>query len=222
MTDDEYNRFLVALAGKHEIGFSPLQGNYNAQQELNRLSQIVRLLKAAQSRPEDTQSTALLREELQTRPLDPVRSLMSQAGLLDAVDDAPAVFFREFRRSAVPPEDYEILKRAGITDDEIEIMLVLAEEEARMCAHPEFRSEKLLQDASDALSQSDLLTNPSKKKRKIFNGIGKILGGAVAGVGNTMIAAGAIVVPAAGAAAIASAGLAITSICGGIGDLRGE
>jgi len=65
---------------------------------------------------------------------------------------------------------------------------------------------------------------PAKNKRKLFNGIGKLLGGTVMGIGNALVAAGSIVAPnpATGAIAIASGATAIASILAGIGDLRGE
>ena len=62
------------------------------------------------------------------------------------------------------------------------------------------------------------------KKRKILNGIGKILSGTVAGAGNLLLATGTIVAPnpATAYAVIGSSALAVGSICQGIGDLRGE
>jgi hypothetical protein len=222
MTDVEYNRFLAALAGKHlRLSGQPLP-NYQPQLELNQLAQTNRLLKAVQCRPEDQELSAKLGQDLQRQPLERVRLLMDQAGMLDAIDDAPEILLREFRRSAVPLEDQAFLKAAGFSEDEIEISFVVAEAQARNWAYPSSRPSRVLEDANEALSVPDLLTNPTKKKRKILNGIGKILGGAVAGTGNTLIAMGTMIVPAAGAAAIASGGLAISSILAGLGDLRGE
>ena len=75
--------------------------------------------------------------------------------------------------------------------------------------------------ALDALHQ-DLL--PARKKRKILNGIGKILGGAVAGIGNAFLVTGTVAAPnpATGYAAIASGGIAVSSFFAGLGDLKGE
>jgi len=63
-----------------------------------------------------------------------------------------------------------------------------------------------------------------KKKRKIFNGNGKLLGGSAAGIGNVLLLTGSIIAPnpATIYAAIASGGIAVSTLFGGIGDLRGE
>ena len=64
----------------------------------------------------------------------------------------------------------------------------------------------------------------TKKKRKIFNGIGELLGGSAAGIGNILLLTGSIVAPnpATLYAAIASGGIAVSTLFAGIGDLRGE
>ena len=63
-----------------------------------------------------------------------------------------------------------------------------------------------------------------KKKRKVLNGVGKILAGAVTGIGNVLLATGTIAAPnpATAYGVIGSSALAIGSICQGMGDLRGE
>jgi hypothetical protein len=65
---------------------------------------------------------------------------------------------------------------------------------------------------------------PEKKKKKICNGIGKILQGGVLGVGNILLGTGSIIAPnpAIAAGIIASSAAAVGSICQGLGDLRGE
>jgi hypothetical protein len=62
------------------------------------------------------------------------------------------------------------------------------------------------------------------KKRKLLNGIGKLLGGAVTGLGNTLLWTGMLAAPnpAIGYTAIACGGLAISMFLAGLGDLRGE
>jgi len=61
-------------------------------------------------------------------------------------------------------------------------------------------------------------------RRKLFNGVGKILVGVVTGAGNILLAAGTIAAPnpATVYGVIGSSALAIGGICQGIGDLRGE
>jgi hypothetical protein len=74
------------------------------------------------------------------------------------------------------------------------------------------------------LSFPSMAVEPQKKKRKIFNGIGKLLGGSAAGIGNVLLLTGSIVAPnpATLYAAIASGGIAVSTLFAGIGDLRGE
>ena len=147
-------------------------------------------------------------------------------------------------------EDFELLRRAGYSNDEIEVFVVEALENAQTIArHPELPSE-VLEHALTALTDSLAYLRtaplypgpgaaaappypappeaaappPEKKKGKTLNGIGKLLGGAIAGVGNVLLATGTIVAPnpATAYGAIASSGLAVASIFGGLGDLTGE
>ncbi len=75
-----------------------------------------------------------------------------------------------------------------------------------------------------AMSDSAKDREAQPKKRKILNGIGKILGGAIAGAGNVLLLFGTIVAPnpATGYGAIASSAIAVAGVMQGAGDLRGE
>lgn len=137
--------------------------------------------------------------------------------------------FAELRRAAIPEDDIRFLLEAGYTEAETEILVAVAIHEAR--AH-EFGGDisRQLDHAAEVFNASlEKLerTNeePSEpKKRKTFNGIGKVLGGSITGLGNALMAAGTILAPnpATAAGSIASAAVAITAIFSGIGDLRGE
>ena len=76
----------------------------------------------------------------------------------------------------------------------------------------------------EALRDSAKGPEAQPKKRKILNGIGKILGGAIAGTGNVLLLVGTIAAPnpATGYGAIASSAIAVASVMQGAGDLRGE
>lgn len=194
-----------------------------------------------------------LRERLlRVSPIERTRIALEDTGILAALEDAGSVVFAELRRQAIPPEDTQFLLEAGYTNDEIEILLANAIYEARSRATTKNLSDQLedisreiydrrsptttgqnlsdqLQDASELFKNAiDRLGAPpppsEPKKRKVFNGIGKVLGGAITGVGNALMATGTIVAPnpATGAGAIASAAVAVPLIMGGIGDLRGE
>lgn len=64
---------------------------------------------------------------------------------------------------------------------------------------------------------------PARKKRKLFNGIGKILAGAIVGGGNILVATATIAAPNPLLfGLIGSSAVAVGGILQGIGDLRGE
>ena len=65
-----------------------------------------------------------------------------------------------------------------------------------------------------AMSDSAKDREAPPKKRKILNGIGKILGGAIAGAGNVLLLFGTIVAPnpATGYGAIASSAIALAGV----------
>jgi hypothetical protein len=62
------------------------------------------------------------------------------------------------------------------------------------------------------------------EEEKIFNGIAKILAGAVTAAGNLLLATGTVIAPnpATAYGVIASSAIAVGSMCQGIGYLRGE
>jgi len=162
---------------------------------------------------------------------------MERSGILDALDEVPGATFGEMRASVVPPEDLDLMQRCGIDDAqaEIEIVAVFCRTEAFDWWPPRRRGLESTQmwGAPDALRRaagwlrSDRGRLPpaqqeaQPKKRKVFNGIGKILSGAVAGAGKVLLVAGTMPLhPSYGA--IASSAIAVGSIFQGIGDLRGE
>jgi len=63
-----------------------------------------------------------------------------------------------------------------------------------------------------------------KRKRKILNGVGKVLAGSIGGLSNVLLFTGTILAPnpATAAGGLASGAVAISAIFGGLGDLRGE
>jgi len=236
MTDDEYISFLQALATKH---LSPvgrrhptdlLQEIAHLRQDLEAVSRLARLFKVVMDRPEDYSLASRFFEELVglSSPVHRVESALLLSKLSDALDDAGEVVFGELRRGSVPADDITFLRQAGFTDDEIEVFLSIAISEAHWLARRslEFRTISLPLEFKICLNKlpepKELMQSP--KKRKIFNGIGKILGGSVAGIGNALMATGTILAPnpATAYGAIASAGIAVSGIFSGLGDLRGE
>src|SRR5262249_35276052 len=152
-------------------------------------------------------------------------------GVLAALDELPEVTFGELRRSAIPEEDVDLLFRSGVNNPEEEIKLVIQYARYRISrfhAHEPYPSKYAsdaqpnLNRAADRVEKIDDV--PPAKKRKLFNGIGRLLGGAITAGGNLLLLTGIFVAPNPATAylALGSSALGITSIAQGIGDLRGE
>lgn len=232
MTDDEYQRLLNALAAKHITGRAlPTDPNYQhveIRNDLEAVSAAAHLLKAVQALPNDPALLNSLREQLlQASPIERTKKAFEETGLLAALEDANPVVFADLRREAIPPEDIQFLIKAGYTNEEIEVLLLLALHKAHF-KFGESVSAQLDEAAEIFKSAVEKFTPnepiPQPPKRKIFNGVGKVLGGCIAGLGNALAATGTILVPNPGTAAgaIASAAVAVPAIMSGIGDLRGE
>jgi hypothetical protein len=246
VTDEEYKRLLAALALKHlraPRAVSP-PGDPNRRelrpQQLDDVSSLARLVNAAASDPrQDPELMRLVRRRLQQdSPVAIAASALDESGILDALDDASPLVFAEFRRDAIPEEDLNLLRRAGFTEAEVEVLIAVAVDHAHRwtaekryfpCPPPMRSAISLLESAAETLREAadkipEAAAETPKKKRKLFNGIGKILGGTVMGVGNALAAAGTIAAPnpATGSIAIASGAAALTSILAGVGDLTGE
>jgi len=238
MTDEEYREFLSALARRHVSGKlwrrhrGPMMDDH-LQYEIDHLSSTARLVKAASERVDKQELVDVVAKELRNTYLGPVAQAMDQSGVLDALDEAADITFPNLRRSAIPDEDVELLRHAGVEDPEAFITIIIhysrrhvGNSNNRPSSVVE-RAHEGLHRAADMLSPSDTAPPkdmPEKKKRKIFNGVGKILAGAVTGVGNLLLFTGTIAAPnpATAYAVIGSSALAVGSICQGLGDLYGE
>lgn len=252
MTDQEYISFLKALAGKHLRPAPKPPVAKDIKEELEQISAIARTWKiVADRRGKDEGLLRGLCEQLEQFRLEEVRKQMDEVGILDALDDVPSLVFGQFRRSVIPGEDIDVLRQAGFSNDDVEVLLAVALEHARFLAgaienayvlygkHP-LQPSNIVTEAEEALqkaikslsSRSTRAEEPSsrsksvkpEKKGKLLNGIGKLLGGALAGAGNVLLLTGTLVAPnpATGYGAIASGGLAVSSFLAGLGDLRGE
>ncbi|MGH9765738.1 MAG: hypothetical protein ACREAC_33290, partial [Blastocatellia bacterium] len=188
-------------------------------------------------RSENSMLLKELAQELHNVYLEGVTSEMEHAGILDALDDAPEITFSNLRRSAIPEEDIDFLRRAGVDypDAEITILIHYARTRLGRDHQEKARPSDIARQAQSEIkhaaerveaiaSSEDKVERTEPKKRKLFNGIGKILAGVVTGGGNMLLAAGTIVAPNPATAwgVIGSSALAIGGICQGIGDLRGE
>lgn len=239
MTDDDYERLLRALAAKHlpsrKALLDPhwlLHDHTHLRHRLEIVSTSARIFKVVENRPNDADLVKILRERLsQESPIEWTRDALEEIGILAALEDAGSVVFAELRRQAIPEEDIDFLIKAGYTNEEIEILFAIAIHEAHSRLASAENISRRLQEAAETfkaavetLEEQANEKTSEPKKRKIFNGIGKVLGGSIAGIGNALAATGTILAPnpATAAGAIASAAVAIPAIFSGIGDLRGE
>ena len=239
MTDDDYQELLKALAAKHLV-LDGLRADpqfvISLRIDLDKTARTARLLRVLEDRPNDPHIAHTLRQEIEvpSSPIDRAMRALQEAGLLGALEDAGPVILGELRKSAVPLEDIQFLSSAGYSKDEIEIFLASVIHEGRSLikrgedlAGQLISASKALNEAAARLqnippSPPNLPTSP--KKNKLFNGIGKVLGGSITGIGNAMMATGTILAPnpATAAGTIASAAVAVSAILTGVGDLRGE
>ena len=241
MTDDEYREYLNALAAKY-LRASDLVWHFHGLKgelgyEIERLSSTARLARVVAERSEDPALVNTLAQALQNTYLDGVIAAMDSSGVLAALDEAPDITFGQMRRSAIPAEDVRFLRDAGVEDADAEITLLIhysrqrfGERQAELVpSEITHRAQDELRNAGTQLQQAvlpppDSSNRSERKKRKLFNGIGKILAGTVTGAGNLLLATGTILAPnpATAYGVIASSALAVGGICQGIGDLRGE
>jgi hypothetical protein len=242
MSDDEYRAFLDALARKylrlHRIHRHHLMEDDHLRYELERAASLGRLVHVAEDRPEDARILSALGQGLRETYLSGVVDALDESGVLRAIEEDRETIFANLRRSVIPDEDLALLRQSGILDPDAEITLLIHYARQHLGrpsydAHPSDAVKEvptLVQEAGQRLEQyagPPKAAAPEKqpeKKRKIFNGVGKILSGAVTGIGNLLLGAGGIVAPnpATAYAVIGSSALAVSAICQGVGDLRGE
>lgn len=244
MSDEEFRVYLDALARKH-LRYSRLSRRHmhfpgELHHELEELIRLRQLVGMGAANPGDSELMNLIAKRLKEREwqLRNAIEVMEQAGVLDAIDEDPATLFSNVRISALPPEDTELLRQTGQPAPEAELVLITEFSRTHLGRdrYQERKPTAIIRDAPDAVQRAidqlaepdedDTSTNPipERKKRKIWNGIGKILQGGVLGVGNILLGTGSIVAPnpAIAAGVIASGAAAVGSICQGLGDLRGE
>ena len=119
MTDEEYFSFLRALARIHLGHFRPSKERADETRcQFERIAAAVRLWKfVRERRHEERYFYELLMEVEQSKPTETLYRIMEDAGLLNALEDSPSLLFGQFRKSAIPSEETEILKQAGFSDD---------------------------------------------------------------------------------------------------------
>jgi hypothetical protein len=239
MSDAEYREFLDALARKH-LRLS--QWHRKRFMELDHLSYVLgrlqndrRLLSVAEHDLDDKELLKLLATRLEHSPIEGVLNDMERCGVFGALEEDPQTLFTNLRRSAIPDEDIDMLRAAGVDDPEAEILLIIHYCRTHLGQGRPNRNldvldaVQLAKEAEPALKRAAIqAVSPEqpehKRKRKVCNGIGKILSGGVLGAGNVLLGCGGIIAPnpAIAYGVIGSCAVAVGSICQGVGDLRGE
>src|SRR5262245_8082047 len=228
MTDEEYVRFLTALAQKHLRPKSPELVQGNAEANLPRFSKASRLLKIVWDHDDPVLLKHLVGELQGLRPIKLAAYNMKESGMLDALDEAPKVTLGELRYSVIPQEDPDYLRRAGFHAHDVELLVALAIQGAHTLASSGKLPSDVVEEAHAALEtalqslQDGSKTLAPKKERKILSGVGKLLAGAITGVGNVLLLTGTLAAPnpGIGFAAMASGALAVGSFFQGIGELK--
>lgn len=243
MNDDEYREYLSALGRRHLRGwrlhrYGPGGGEQELSHSIESLSSVARFANAVAERDDDRTLLGFVAKDLRQRSyLGSVSEIMNVTGVLDPLDEEPGITFRNLRRSAIPEDDIQLLRRCGVNDPEAEILLLIHYSRQHFGGR-EWQPSDIGEQAQSALTQAAdrlealdsaastarVMEGTRLRKTKLFTAIGRILGGAVIGAGNLLMLSGTLTAPnpAIGYGVLASAGLAISSMSQGIGDLRGE
>ena len=236
MTEKEYREFLEAVGKRHvrlhRETFGP-GGPDHFRTHLEGLGRTYRLVRVVSERPDETSLYELLGGDLKHNYIGAVFAALQRSGVSEALDEHGEIIFPNLSMEVVPSEDIAFLREAGVPEPEAELVIlvhharsVLQSTDAKPSEILKLSSDLLLKVASELAGtpQTTSRKEAKAKPRKILNGIGKILSGAIAGAGNLLIGIGAIPVSggAAGAAVIASCAVAVSAVAQGWGDLRGE
>ncbi len=129
MSDSEYREFLDALARKHlrltRIRRKHFMEMDHLQYTLSRLENLRRLLSVAEQDIDDKELLNVLAKKLEQSHLGEVLNEMERCGAMSAIEEDPQTLFANLRRSAIPDEDVEMLKLAGHSDPEAELLLII-------------------------------------------------------------------------------------------------
>ena len=237
MTDEDYREYLTALAQRHmNIGWLHA-GTPDMRvmgHDIDRISSASRFLWTVHDRSENNTLLKELAQELKNLHLEHVINEMERSGVLSALDESPEITFGELRRSAIPAEDAQLLARAGIHEAYAEVTLLIHYARKRI-GTPQSLPSEIVRQADSALKKAaaklentanspGVSAQPTNKKRKLFSGIGKLLGGTITAAGNLLLATGTLVAPnpLTGYLVIGSSALAVASIGEGVELLRGD
>ena len=165
MTDDEYRDYLNALVRRHFQGwrrhrYGPGGGEAELSHSIETLSYVARLSRAVADREHNFEKNdellcSVLADDLRKASyLGGFFGVMRHTGMMEALDEQPRLVFKNLRRSAIPPEDAQLLARCGVEEPEAEITLLIAY--CRQQLDQDLRLSQLEEDAKSALVQSPI------------------------------------------------------------------
>jgi hypothetical protein len=232
MTDEEYGRLLRALAAKHvQVALRELPPDFvrSTEEALKRVTQAAQLYTLSQQRA-DPHLVDMRNSELrETLPIKAAMNALNESRIIEALEDAGPVVFTELRRSAIPEQDFQYLREAGFSADEVEILIESAIRNAHYIVGRDITKQlATVPEAFDRymkyLDTPEQSTLAPRKKRKLFTALGRLLGGSIIGIGNVLVATSTIAAPnpATVAGAIASGAAAVSMLLQAAGDWRGE
>lgn len=236
MEEKEYLEFLEAVAveyiwlRRYERPWHIAEFDW-LNRSLDELTSIADLSRIVGERRENELLRRALGSELKRVGWDAVHRALDERGITEALDQHGEALLGGFRRSVVPEADLAILRRAGV--EHPEAALRIAEERARIFARGaatrDFRASNVLQSAGRELKKAGAELEseseaPSKRSRKWFKGISRILAGGAGALGNVLLGVGTLpaAAPVGAAAVLASCTGGLVLIGDGIEALRGN
>jgi hypothetical protein len=105
-----------------------------------------------------------LAKELREGRVSQIIEKMAGAGILDALDELPELTLGGLRRTAIPHEDMDLLRRAGVSDPDGEIAIVIAYTRSRFHNSPRSPSKVAFEAQPELNRAADVLEGLSSAK----------------------------------------------------------
>jgi hypothetical protein len=173
MTDEEYREILRGFASEYlHFGQVKPELGHKLQSDLENLAWLNRLVQVTKDRPDDSALMKRLLAGLRDARIDSVHDAMSRIGMLCALDEERELIFRNLRPSAIPTEDFEFLRRAGIQNPEIAITVAIEYGQRHIADSKERPSDIVSQAVKDLRKQVDEFEKNSWLQRNASGSMG--------------------------------------------------
>jgi len=244
---NEYLRKRVHRIGRH---FDHPEMSHHWEYEWQGLKRALHVIDYAQLYCDDTDDIyRTFRLDRLRRAVDEIRNgvrwnnrLAREIGLLDALDQYYEQLVSGLDAEDFPAEEYELMSEIGFHNPKVDLQGIICllkmrqrEKESwqkeKMCVSGELeRAAEILSSAKDDFKEQDSNSSeksePPKKSRRWFKGLGKIGQGAAMSIADICLAAGFLKFPVSpetqtwGVLVSATAGTGL--VLDGVGELRGE